>query len=82
MLYLTAIPKDSSAFLNFRAQVNRAVHDIVADLKGSISAEHGIGTTRLTELSHYKPEIDLELFRAIKKTFDPKGLMNPGKLIP
>ncbi|MEE8296080.1 MAG: FAD-binding oxidoreductase, partial [Sphingomonadales bacterium] len=73
---------DQATFLGFRAEVNRAVHDIVADLEGSISAEHGIGTTRLMELMHYKPEIDLELFRAIKKSFDPKGLMNPGKLIP
>lgn len=73
---------DQKTFLGLRGQVNRAVHDIVADLNGSISAEHGIGTTRLSELSHYKPEIDLELFRAIKKTLDPKGLMNPGKLIP
>ena len=73
---------DQKTFLGFKARVNRAVHDIVADLNGSISAEHGIGTTRLSELAHYKPEIDLELFRTIKKSFDPKGLMNPGKLIP
>lgn len=73
---------DQKTFLGFKAKVNRAVHDIVADLNGSISAEHGIGTTRLTELAHYKPEIDLRLFRAIKQSFDPKGLMNPGKLIP
>jgi len=73
---------DQKTFLGFRDQVNRAVHDIVAGLQGSISAEHGIGTTRLAELKHYTPEADITLARAIKKAFDPKGLMNPGKLIP
>ena len=72
---------DQATFLKHRAEVNRAVHDIVADLKGSISAEHGIGTTRRDELAHYKSDIDLTLYRAIKQAFDPKGLMNPGKLI-
>ncbi|MCH8347337.1 MAG: FAD-binding oxidoreductase [Proteobacteria bacterium] len=73
---------DQKTFLGFRSEVNRAVHDIVADLRGSISAEHGIGATRLLELAHYKSKGDLALSRAIKKAFDPKGLMNPGKLIP
>lgn len=73
---------DQKTFLAHRDKVNRAVHDIVAGLNGSISAEHGIGTTRREELAHYKPETDLALFRAIKKAFDPKGLMNPGKLVP
>ncbi len=73
---------EQKTFLRFRNEVNRAVHDIVADLRGSISAEHGIGATRLSELAHYKPKGDLALSRAIKQAFDPKGLMNPGKLIP
>jgi len=73
---------DQKTFLSYRPEVNRAVHDIVADLRGSISAEHGIGATRLSELAHYKPKTDLALSRAIKKALDPKGLMNPGKLIP
>lgn len=73
---------DQKTFLGHRDQVNRAVHDIVADLDGSISAEHGIGTTRLSEMAHYKPDIDLSLLRKMKAALDPKGLMNPGKLIP
>ena len=73
---------DQKTFLGFRPEVNRAVHDIVADLGGSISAEHGIGATRLSELAHYQSKTGLALRSAIKKAFDPKGLMNPGKLIP
>ena len=72
---------DQKTYLPYRDKVNRAVNDIVAELKGSISAEHGIGTIRLAELTHYKPAIELKLFKTIKTALDPKGLMNPGKLI-
>jgi len=73
---------DQQTFLSHRDMVNRAVHDIVVSLNGSISAEHGIGATRLAELRHYTPEVDIALSRAIKRAFDANGLMNPGKLIP
>lgn len=72
---------DQKTFLSHRGTVNRAVHDIVADLDGSISAEHGIGTTRRAELARYKSEVDLSLLRALKAALDPKGLMNPGKIL-
>ncbi len=61
--------------------LHRAVHDVVAELDGTISAEHGIGRAKRGELAHYKPALDLELMRAIKHSFDPKGLMNPGALL-
>lgn len=72
---------DQKTFLRSRATVNRAVHDIVADLEGSISAEHGIGTTRREELAHYKSDVEMTLYRTLKAALDPGGLMNPGKLI-
>ena len=72
---------DQESFLGFRREVNRAVHDIVADLGGSISAEHGIGTTRRAELHHYKSAVEMRLYQTLKAALDPNGLMNPGKII-
>jgi FAD/FMN-containing dehydrogenase len=57
------------------------VHDIIVELGGSISAEHGIGRTRLIELEHYKGVTELGMMRAIKQALDPQGIMNPGKVL-
>jgi FAD/FMN-containing dehydrogenase len=64
-----------------RERINRIVHDIVVDLGGSISAEHGIGRSRLAELQHYKDAPELAMMRAVKRALDPKGIMNPGKVV-
>jgi FAD/FMN-containing dehydrogenase len=64
-----------------RVRVNRIVHDIVVELGGSISAEHGIGQSRLAELEHYKSPAELAMMRAVKQALDPKGIMNPGKVM-
>ncbi|MCB1547308.1 MAG: FAD-binding oxidoreductase, partial [Hyphomicrobiaceae bacterium] len=61
------------------ANVNRLVHDIVVELGGSISAEHGIGRLRLAENIHYKSPVEVELMRRIKRAFDPDNILNPGK---
>ena len=61
--------------------IRRAIHDLVAAHGGSISAEHGIGQLKVAELQHYTPAIELDMMRAIKRALDPKGLMNPGKLL-
>ncbi len=63
------------------ADVNRVVHDIVQRFHGSISAEHGIGQSKRDELAHYKSDVELALMRAVKQAFDPRLLMNPGKVI-
>ncbi|MBB2963334.1 FAD-binding oxidoreductase [Methylobacterium sp. R2-1] len=65
-----------------RPQVNRIVHDIVVDLGGSISAEHGLGQLRTHEIQRYKAPVERAMMAALKATFDPKGLMNPGKIVP
>jgi FAD/FMN-containing dehydrogenase len=62
-------------------QVNRVVYDIVQRLGGSISAEHGIGTLKRDELPHYKGALELDLMRAVKRALDPRGIMNPGKVL-
>jgi D-lactate dehydrogenase (cytochrome) len=68
-------------FMGRWAEMNEIVHDIVAELGGSISAEHGLGRLKREEIRRYKSEIELEMMRAIKRTLDPKGIMNPGKVI-
>jgi FAD/FMN-containing dehydrogenase len=62
-------------------EVNRIVHDIVSRLGGSITAEHGVGRLRITELQHYKSPIELEMMVRLKRCFDPLNLMNPQKVL-
>lgn len=72
---------DPQAFLGQWQAMNDVVHGVVASLDGSISAEHGIGTLKRDELRSYKSSIELDAMRAIKRALDPKGIMNPGKLL-
>ncbi|WP_174718448.1 FAD-binding oxidoreductase [Azoarcus sp. DN11] len=72
---------DNVAFISRTEEVNRVVHDLVASLRGSISAEHGLGRLKRDENARYKSDIELELMRAVKAVFDPRGLMNPGKVL-
>ena len=73
--------QDNAAFIAAQPEVNRLVHDTVNALNGSISAEHGIGQLKRDELLRYKSTVEIELMRTIKQALDPRGLMNPGKLI-
>jgi len=72
---------DNEAFLAATPEVNRIVHDIVNELGGSISAEHGLGQLKREEILRYKSEVEMDLMRAVKKAFDPRGIMNPGKVL-
>ena len=72
---------DGGAFLARQAEMNRIVHDIVAELGGSFSAEHGIGRLRRDDMARYKPPVELELMRRIKQAIDPANIMNPGKVV-
>ena len=63
------------------ATVNAIVHDIVVDLGGSISAEHGIGRLRIDEMPRYKSPVELEMMATLKRAFDPHNIMNPGKIL-
>jgi FAD/FMN-containing dehydrogenase len=63
-------------------EVTAFVHDLVVAAKGSISAEHGIGQMRLSELARLAEPARLKTMRAIKQALDPQGIMNPGKLVP
>lgn len=68
-------------FVQQSGAATRIVHDLVNSLGGSISAEHGIGQLKRDELKIYKSEIELEMMRTIKQSLDPRGLMNPGKVL-
>ncbi len=73
---------DRAAFLSRWSEFNRIVHDIAAAMGGSISAEHGIGQLKRGELARYRSPVEIELMRAVKQALDPKGIMNPGKVVP
>ena len=72
---------ERAVFLANWEALNAAVHEIVLDLGGSISAEHGIGRLKRDLLPHAKQKIELELMRKIKAAFDPNNILNPGKLL-
>jgi FAD/FMN-containing dehydrogenase len=64
------------------AAVTAFVHDLTVAAGGSISAEHGIGQTKLAEFARLAAPARLGAMRAIKAALDPAGIMNPGKLVP
>jgi FAD/FMN-containing dehydrogenase len=73
------VAMDRTAFRERGPEIHHAVHDIVAALGGSISAEHGIGQAKREEIRRYKSPLEIALMQRIKNALDPKGIMNPGK---
>lgn len=76
-------PRDSSreAFAAERERLARIVHDLAVAAGGSFSAEHGVGRLKRAELRRYRSETELAVMRGIKQVLDPRGLMNPGKVL-
>ncbi len=62
-------------------RVSAAVHDLVVELGGSISAEHGIGLLKRDELAQRKASVEIDMMRAVKRALDPDNRMNPGRVI-
>ena len=62
-------------------KVNDLVFESVSHFKGSISAEHGVGSMKVDKLPHYKDPVALAMMRSIKQSLDPQNIMNPGRVI-
>ena len=72
---------DRAAYLALWNEMTNAIFGLVAELDGSISAEHGIGVMKRDVLCRYKSQVEFDMMRAIKAALDPKGILNPGKLL-
>jgi FAD/FMN-containing dehydrogenase len=72
---------DRAAYLALWTPMSDAVFELIAELDGSISAEHGIGQMKREALRIYRTPVELDMMRAIKQALDPKGILNPGKLL-
>ncbi len=82
-LYFTYIfPRALDGELEQWRRIKRAASDAIAANGGTISHHHGIGEDHLPWMAQEKGALGIEVLRAIKTTLDPKGILNPGKLIP
>jgi len=75
-------PGHDAALLAARASIERTVQEETAKLRGSISAEHGLGLAKNDAIARYRSADEITLMRALKQTLDPKNILNPGKLLP
>ena len=72
---------DKDAYLARWEEVSDAVHAIVLRFGGSISAEHGIGRMKAEALEKVKSPVELAMMRRLKDAFDPRGILNPGRVL-
>ena len=72
---------DPKAFEAEGETISRCIYELVTDMGGSISAEHGIGVLKRPWLLEFGDPLALELMRAVKHALDPSGTLNPGKVI-
>lgn len=72
---------DGEAFATRCVQLNHEVCSLVSRYEGSISAEHGVGLVKKEYLGYSRQPQEIELMRAVRRVFDPNGIMNPGKLV-
>ncbi|MCW5260601.1 FAD-binding oxidoreductase [Verminephrobacter eiseniae] len=66
----------------FQRDLSRRLYDIAAELGGTFSAEHGIGSLHVDEMRVYKNRVEIELMQKIKSLVDPQDMMNPGRVLP
>ncbi|MDR6672971.1 FAD-binding oxidoreductase [Xanthomonas sp. 1678] len=82
-LHINVLKPDATADADFIAaceQVTKLLAQVLAEHGGSISAEHGIGLVKKPYLDSTRSVEEIALMRAVKRVFDPAGLLNPGKL--
>ncbi|QRM33061.1 FAD-binding oxidoreductase [Microvirga sp. VF16] len=82
-IHLNLIERENEKMSAFRAraqEIGVALYDLVDAFEGSFSAEHGIGQLRRQDLISRRSSIEIDVMRAVKRTIDPQGLFNRGKL--
>lgn len=79
-LHFAAWPETADTLVH--DAIREAVEEETIALGGSFSAEHGIGLSKLPAMARHKDPVALEVMRSIKRTLDPNGIMNPGKVLP
>lgn len=72
---------DRDEFMAKWHDVTDPLNDLVHELGGSFSAEHGVGKLKREELVRFSSPVEMDMMRKVKTAFDPKGLMNPGKVL-
>ncbi|MGD9800708.1 MAG: FAD-binding oxidoreductase [Parvularculaceae bacterium] len=72
---------DRAQFDAAEGRIEEAVYDMIDRHRGSISAEHGVGLARRDDIARRKQPAEIAMMRAVKAALDPKGIMNPGKMI-
>ena len=72
---------DPTQFKEDAVAATRAIYDLVAELGGSFSAEHGVGLVKKPFLQQYRNGVELDMMRTLKHAMDPKNILNPGKVI-
>lgn len=72
---------DADAFRSVGPEVTAALYRIVADLGGTFSAEHGVGSFKREWLQRFRTSQEMALMRTLKNALDPRGILNPGKVI-
>ncbi len=83
-LHYNVFPAQGRARQDYAAQtedIQRAVHDVTHDLGGSVSAEHGVGRLKVSDLERYSDPGRLRTQRAVKAALDPRGILNPGAVL-
>jgi FAD/FMN-containing dehydrogenase len=79
---LSAAGDDPAGFEAGAAEaLSECVHTRAIELGGSFSAEHGVGVLKIAELERFKSPQALAAMRALKRALDPRGTMNPGKVL-
>ena len=63
-------------------QIREMVEDVTVELRGSFSAEHGIGLSKISSMQRRKDPIALDVMHSLKAALDPNNIMNPGKVLP
>ena len=81
--YNVTLPRNMTEdeYLGVGARVTTAIYDLVADMGGSFSAEHGVGLSKKPYLATYRGGPELELMKRLKRALDPMNILNPGKVI-